>query len=52
MGEMGVIAKDIERDYHSASQKAILQALHDLYQQYMADYLKITSTKFGYLDLE
>jgi len=52
MGEMGVIAKDIERDYHSTSQKAILQAIHDLYQQYMSDYLKIMSTKFGFLDLE
>jgi hypothetical protein len=51
MGELGVIARDIERDYHSPSQKAIVQALHDLYQQYMSDYLKIMSTKFGYIDL-
>jgi hypothetical protein len=46
MGELGVIINDIEQDYHSASQKAVVQALHDLYQQYMADYLKLMSTPF------
>jgi len=50
MGELGLIVKDIERDYHSASQKAIVQALHDLYQQYMAAYLKKMSSPFGDLD--
>jgi hypothetical protein len=51
MGELGAIVKDIERDYHSASQKAIIQAFHDLGQQYMADYLKIMANPFGDLDL-
>ena len=50
MGELGVIVKDIERDYHSASQKAIIQALNDLSHVYMSEYLKIMSTQFGYLD--
>jgi len=50
MGELGLIVKGIERDYHSASQKAIVQALHDLYQQYMAAYLKKMSSPFGDLD--
>lgn len=51
MGELGGIINDIERDYHSASQRAVVQALHDLYQQYMADYLKLMSSPFGGLDL-
>ena len=50
MGELGVIISDIEQNYHSASQKAVVQALHDLYQQYMADYLKLMSSPFGDLD--
>ena len=50
MGELGVIVKDIERDYHSASQKAIIQALNDLSHVYMSEYLKAMSTQFGYLD--
>jgi len=51
MGEVGVIIKDIEHDYHSTAQKAGVQALHDLYQQYMADYLKMMSSPFGDVDL-
>ena len=51
MGEVGAIVKAIEHDYHSASQKAVVQALHDLYQQYMADYLKMMSSPFGDLDV-
>lgn len=47
MGELGIIVEDIERDYHSASQKAVVQALHDLYQQYIADCLKLMSSPFG-----
>lgn len=47
MGELGIIVEDIERDYHSASQKAVVQALNDLYQQYMADRLKLMSSPFG-----
>ncbi|MGZ5372412.1 MAG: DUF3870 domain-containing protein [Aeromicrobium sp.] len=30
MGDLAEISKEIEHDYHSTSQKAILQALHDL----------------------
>jgi len=50
MGDLAEILKEIEHDYHSTSQKAILQALHDLSQQYMAHYLKVMSTPFGHLD--
>lgn len=50
MSELGVIARDIERSYHSASQKAVIQALNDAGQKYMSAFLKRASSLFGETD--
>jgi hypothetical protein len=43
MGELGAVIKDIERTYQSPSQRAIVQALHDVGQKYMSEFLRRAS---------
>jgi hypothetical protein len=50
MGELGLITREIERDYHSASQKAIVQALNDVGNKFMSAFLKQVSSVFGDTD--
>jgi hypothetical protein len=51
MGELGTITRDIERNYHSPTQRAVVQALHDVGNKYMSAFLKQASSQFGDLDL-
>lgn len=46
MGELGVINREIERNFHSASQKAVIQALNDLSHKYVSTFLKQASSLF------
>ncbi len=47
MGELGTITRDVERTYHSATQKAVVQALNDAGNKFMSYFLKQASSSFG-----